>query len=45
MFATNNGGEILATTSRREIILFKYANVYCVNKILFDRLVGFRQRS
>ena len=45
MFATNIGGEILPTTSRREIILFKYAKVYRVNKILVDRLVGFRQRS
>ena len=45
MFATNIGGEILPTTSRREIILFKYAKVYRVNKILLDRLVGFRQRS
>ena len=35
----------LPTTSRREIILFKYAKVYRVNKILVDRLVGFHQRS
>ena len=28
MFATNIGGDILPTTSRREVILFKYAKVY-----------------
>ena len=28
MFATNIGGDILPTISRREVILFKYAKVY-----------------
>ena len=45
MFATNIGEDILPTTSRREIILLKYEKAYRINKILFDRLVGFRQRS